>query len=235
MPFSAHGQGEDTREFCCIQIDGKWKIHECVNGAWRRVQTGMPEDATECSPFAEYDPEHDIWSMTFIAGGAQGNGEDFMRFALYRINDLDDPVIQRVLPADAGFIWKGILFHAGRTSGIDVEYRTRRRHIELKGVEYIYRLTHNADHPQELLVTGQNPDGSVFTWAIDPAQKTVDELSADGEPLYKPCVIFGEWYTAAKIGGFEERAIRKVETLTRKMLRWDECLEFSEEPRGDED
>lgn len=235
MPFSAHGTDEETREFCCLQIDGKWKIHEWRDGAWKRVQTGMPEDATECSPFAEYHPDTDRWSLTFIAGGAHGKGNDFMRFALYQINDIEDPYVQRVLNADAGFAWKGILFHAGRVSGIDIEYRTYRRHIDLKGTEYIYRLTQNADHPQELLVTGQMPDGNVFTWAIDMEQKTVDELTEDGEPLYKPCVIFGDWYTAKRLGGFEEREIRLVGHLRRRMLRWDDCLEFSEEQRGVED
>ncbi len=235
MPYVAHGEAKgDIRQLCCIRDDaGKWKIH-IFDGEWRRIPTGMPEDATECSPFAEYDPKTRKWSATFIAGGSLTD-RDKMRFALYRIPNLARPKAERILYADAGYYWKGLLFHGGRIGGIDIETERHRRHLELKGVEYLYRLTNNADDPAEILVTGQRPGGDVFTWAIDLRQRTVDDLQTEGQPLYKPCVIDGEWFTARRDGGFEERHIARVEKLDRMPQRWDDCIILTEEEPEEED
>ena len=233
MPYAAHGSGTGCRLFCCIRDDnGKWKIHT-FDGDWRRVKTGMPEDATECSPFGEYDPNTRKWSVTFIAGGSETQG--FMRFALYRIPDLAHPKTERIVNADAGYYWKDILFHAGRISGIDIEYGARRRHIDIPEAEYIYRLTNNADDPAELLVTGKRKDDSLFTLAINLRNQALDELEDgdSGEPLYKPCIIADEWFTAQRNGEFEERHIVRVRAR-RIPRRWEDIV-ITDERTEEED
>ena len=85
MPFAAPDphNGFAPRLFCCIMIGGKWKIHQFKNGAWVRINTGLPEDATECSPAAECIDG--VWHLTFVAGGAESS----RMFRLYHICDLD--------------------------------------------------------------------------------------------------------------------------------------------------
>ena len=111
MPFAAPDpqNGFRPRLFCCIMIGGKWKIHQFKNGTWVRINTGLPEDATECSPTAEY--LFGVWHLTFIAGGAEGN----RMFRLYHIADLDKGILPvAVCPADVGFLQKNKFVHATR-------------------------------------------------------------------------------------------------------------------------
>ena len=227
MPFIAHGAGRTTRRVCCLKVAGRWKVHAFANGGWSRVQTGMPEDTTECSPFVEYDPVAGKWRMTFIAGGSRTDA-DKMRFALYGIDDLDNLAAERIVGASAGYRWKGVVVHAGLTGGIDIEYRDGRRHIELDGPEYIYRIAPNADDPQDLLVTGQMPGGEIFTWALHLMRRTIDALTGGGQSLYKPCCCDGRWHTARRIGDFEERRIEEV-AVERTPLRWDKIVRMEDE------
>lgn len=56
MPFIAYGEAPyfEPKAFCCLMLNGKWKLHHFYNGKWERVNTGLPDDATECSPTAEW-------------------------------------------------------------------------------------------------------------------------------------------------------------------------------------
>lgn len=73
MPFVAHGAPPDymPKAFCCLKVGGKWKLHHYENGEWKRVYTGLPEDATECSPTAELVGGR--WRISFIAGGHESD------------------------------------------------------------------------------------------------------------------------------------------------------------------
>ena len=94
MPFVAYAPGDwrHGRQFCCIMVNGKWKVHQYKDGKWQRVNTGLPEDATECSPAAEY--LFGVWHLSFIAGGAEGD----RKFRLYHIADLDKGVLKKPFP-----------------------------------------------------------------------------------------------------------------------------------------
>ena len=84
MPFVAHGAPPDyaPKAFCCLKVGGKWKLHHNENGEWKRVYTGLPEDATECSPTAELVGGR--WRISFIAGGHESD----RRFYLYKIDGI---------------------------------------------------------------------------------------------------------------------------------------------------
>ena len=79
MPFAAFGGEGRPQEFCCINIGGLWKLHRRQDRKWRRIQTGLPDDATECGPTAEW--EDGMWKVSYIAGGWKGD----RRFRLYRM------------------------------------------------------------------------------------------------------------------------------------------------------
>jgi hypothetical protein len=63
MPFAAYDGNGSPQEFCCIQRDGLWKLHWLKGGKWKRIQTGLPDDATECGPTAEF--EDGMWKLSF--------------------------------------------------------------------------------------------------------------------------------------------------------------------------
>ena len=48
MPFAAPdpASGFSPREFCCMKVGGYWKIHQFRNGAWERVNTGLPDEVS---------------------------------------------------------------------------------------------------------------------------------------------------------------------------------------------
>ena len=55
MAFASIDWDYNLLQLCCIMVDGKWKIHYNVGNGWTRLFTGLPEDATECSPTAAFD------------------------------------------------------------------------------------------------------------------------------------------------------------------------------------
>lgn len=205
MPFAAPGAPPDfcPAEFCCIMVNGKWKLHRYLAGAWARIPTGLPEDATECSPCGFCDPANEKWSLSFIAGGSA----EQTQFYLYRIADLANPESAAVIAADAGFVWKEKIVYAGRRSCITVAEGTRRTTYTLTDEEYLYRVSPHVERPQELIVSGQKTDGTVFSRLLAPMRKTLRELSVDGEAAYKGIIWNGRCYYARRDGKFEERHI----------------------------
>ena len=152
MPFVAYAPGDwrHGRQFCCIMVNGKWKIHQYKDGSWQRVNTGLPEDATECSPTAEY--LFGVWHLTFIAGGAEGN----RMFRLYHIADLDSGVLPvTVCPADVGFLQKNRLVSASRHGPIVIEDVGKTYTVTIKDAEYLYRVSYDPHNPARLFISGQ--------------------------------------------------------------------------------
>ena len=56
MPFVAYGSSPEFKaeQFCCLQVGGKWKLHHFDGENWKRINTWLPNDSTECSPTAEF-------------------------------------------------------------------------------------------------------------------------------------------------------------------------------------
>ena len=167
MPFIAYGKAPyfEPKAFCCLMLNGKWKLHHFYNGKWERVNTGLPDDATECSPTAEW--KGDKWHLSFIAGGF---GDD-RRYYLYRIDDLDNPIAEKVCLADVGFIWKNQIVYATRGGELSISGVRGTKNFHFNDVEWLYRVSYNPENPHELLISGQKKGGYIFSWIFNPSKK----------------------------------------------------------------
>lgn len=215
MPFAAYDpENGGYRQFCCIMVNGKWKIHQFKNGRWQRVNTGLAEDATECSPAAEF--LFGSWHLTFIGGGAESD----RKFRLYHITDLDAGTLPvAVCPADVGFIQKNRLLHASRRGPIEIEDVGKSRKIIFTDAEWLYRVTYDPSHPNTLLISGKTFAGEIFSQSYDVVSGRLFSIEADGVPAYKATCVKGIYYYAQKIGtGFENRKIVKAERVRLRQL-----------------
>jgi hypothetical protein len=200
MPFVGADGEFKPHEFCCIPVDGKWKIHHRADGEWERVPTGLPDDATECGPVAEFD--EGMWKLSFIAGGYESD----RRFKLYRMYGLDSAP-GMIGFADVGFAWKNRIVSAGRRTAITIQDGEKTTTLSLEGVEYLYRISCDPQRPNRLLISGQYPGGEIFSWAYHPGLRNLYALLADEKPAYK-CALWGnDCFYAKRLGGFEERRI----------------------------
>lgn len=204
MPFATYDDGR-RREFGCVMIREKWKVHELVDGEWKRINTGLPEDATECSPFAWYDGVDGSFHLTFVAGASA--------FSVpFRLYELVNGEVREIVRASVGYQWKGTTVHGDGSNEFDAERDGERRHFTLKNVSYIYRLTHNAMNPRMMLASCKLENEEIHTYAIDMFTEDCSELMADGQPTYKPCLLDGTCAYAVKCGDdFEDREIRTTE------------------------
>lgn len=217
MPFIAHGKAPEfkPKAFCCLWINNRWKLHHLENGEWKRVNTGLPEDATECSPTAEYVDGK--WKISFIAGGFEAD----RRFYLYRIPDLDNPVSEKVVQADVGFIWKNKIVSAKRNGTIDIYEPRRPISLNLPTVEYLYRISYNPNNPQELLISGKLKTGELFSWICNTTAKYLQEICNGNEVAYKMAISKGKYYYARRNDCFEDRTIIEAENLQKRVLNFE--------------
>ena len=222
MPFTAPDpqNGFRPRLFCCIMIGGKWKIHQFKNGTWVRINTGLPEDATECSPAAECIDG--VWHLTFIAGGSEGNRQ----FRLYHICDLDAGVLPVILcPADAGFLQKNTLVHASRHGPVIIEKPGKVLKVAFNDAEYLYRIDFDPFCPSRLYISGQTFSGEIFSLIYLTGKNELYSLEADGVPAYKAAFWKEQCFYAQRNGtGFEDRRIVKAERIRRTRLNEKELV-----------
>ena len=221
MPFIAYGAYPDftPKAFCCIKVGGKWKLHH-YDGEWKRLETGLPEDATECSPTAEW--HNGNWRISFIAGGYEAD----RRFYLYQMRGLDG-VPERVSPADIGFVWKNRIVYGGRDGILYIAIGETMQKLTFANVEYLYRVSYNPDCPQELLISGQYKGGEIFSWALNPHAKSQCSLSVDGMPAYKAAFFKGRCFYAKRgENGFEDRRIEEAREVSKNALDFDSIVKI---------
>ena len=203
MPFVAQDEKGNPVEFCCIRVGIYWKLHWNNNGVWERIKTGLPEDAWECSPVAEYD--EGMWKVSFIAGGQEGA----RRFKLYRMYGIDsEPDV--ISEADVGFSFKNRIVAAGRSSSIEITSEYEHKQLNLHGVSYLYRISCDPFEPNNFLISGQFEDEKIFSWLYRPGIKELYSVIADGIPAYKCALWQHDCYYAMRLGGFEDRRIVKA-------------------------
>ena len=206
MPFAAFGGKGRPQEFCCINIGGLWKLHRRQGRKWRRIQTGLPDDATECGPTAEW--EDGMWKVSYIAGGWKGD----RRFRLYRMYGLDsEPMAQGF--ADIGCVRKDAVAMAGRRGPIVIRDSERIVTLAIPEAEYLYRLSYDPQRPNRLLVSGQMKGGEIFSWAYAPGMDELVAVTDNGTPAYKCALWDGQCFYAERLKGFEERRIVRAESL----------------------
>jgi len=222
MPFAALDGDGNPKQFCCIQNNGLWKLYHFTGRKWKRLKTGLPADATECGPTAEFGDG--MWKISFIAGGWQGD----RRFRLYRMYGFNtEPMVQGF--ADAGFVRKDHVVYAGRRGPITIIEPGRTVTLTLNGVEFLYRVSYDPFQPNRLLVSGQYANGSIFSWAYQPGMKILKNVIADGVPAYKCAFYEGDCYYAKREAGFEERHIVKAESRELHELPAEEHIIETEE------
>lgn len=222
MPFAAPDADGKPKRFCCIQNNGLWKLYHFTGTRWKRVKTGLPADATECAPTAEF--EDGIWKISFIAGGWQGD----RRFRLYRMYGLGGEAMAQGF-ADAGFVWKDHIVYAGRRGPVTIAEPGRKITLDLHNVEFLYRVSYNPFQPNQLLISGQLDGGEIFSWAYQPGMKILRDVIADGVPAYKCALYGGECFYAKREDGFEERHIVKAGTLEMPEIRAEQFITEAEE------
>ena len=219
MPFAAPdpANGFSPREFCCMKIGGVWKIHQFRDGAWERVNTGLPDDMTECGPVAE--SVDGVWHLTFIAGGSERS----RIFKLYHIGGLDEGSLPvAVTAASSGFIMKARLVYAPRSGPITVEEPGKTVRISFGDAEYLYRVSYDPFHPAHLLVSGQSYNGEIFSRLYDMVRGELFDLEADGDPAYKAAFWKGRCFYAKLVGAnFENRRIVPASVLRMRKLEAD--------------
>ena len=217
MPFVAHGNAPDfaPKAFCCLKVGGKWKLHHYGNGEWKRVYTGLPEDATECSPTAEL--VNGRWRISFIAGGHESD----RRFYLYKIDGIGN-VPERVVAADVGFIFKNRIVYGGRSGGLYIVNGEHMQKLTFPDVEYLYRVSYNPDNPSEWLISGQTKSGGIFSRVCNIFAGTLQSLCVNGKPAYKAALFNGRCFYAERGGnGFEDRRIVEAADFTRTDLEFE--------------
>ena len=222
MPFAAVRPDGQPEEFCCIEVNGLWKLYHFTGRKWKRVKTGLPADATECGPTAEF--EDGIWKISFIAGGWKGD----RRFRLYRMYGLDgEPMAQQF--ADAGFVQKDRVVYADRRGPLYIVEPGMTKILTFHGVEFLYRVSYDPFQPNRLLISGQYADGTIFSWAYQPGMKILRNVIADGVPAYK-CAFFRECYDAKREAGFEERRIVLASDVRLVDLNAEQFITETEQP-----
>lgn len=206
MPFAAPDANGNPKEFCCIQNGGLWKIYHFTGQKWKRVKTGLPADATECSPTAEF--EDGIWKISFVAGGWKTD----RRFRLYRMYGLhSQPMIQTF--ADVGFVRKDQVCFGSRRGPVIIREAGRTVTLNFQNVAYLYRVSYDPFQPNRLLISGEYPGGEIFSWTYQPGMKLLKAVFADGVAAYKCAMYDGTCCYAGRTDGFEDRRIRKAQTL----------------------
>ena len=227
MPFAAPdpAHGFAPRQFCCMKVGGCWKIHQFRNGSWERVNTGLPDDMTECGPTAE--SVDGVWHLTFIAGGSERSRV----FKLYHLGGLDEGSLPvAVTAASNGFIMKSRLVYAPRSSPITVEEPGKTMRMSFGDAEYLYRVSYDPFHPSRLLVSGQSFNGDIFSRLYDMVRGDLYELEADGEPAYKAALWKDRCFYAKRIGtNFEDRRIVAANLLRKRRLDVDIYLTIETE------
>ena len=221
MPFAAVRPDGGAEEFCCIPVSGLWKLYHFTGKKWKRIRTGLPEDATECAPCADF--EDGIWKISFIAGGWKGD----RRFRLYRMYGLHGEVMAQQF-ADVGFVHKNCVAYASRRGPLFLVEPCRRIILTFHGVEFLYRVSYDPFEPNRLLISGQYPGGEIFSWSYKPGLHQLHEIIADGVPAYK-CAFFHDCYYAKRVAGFEERKIISASDVNLSPLPAEHFITETEE------
>lgn len=209
MPFIQFDENLQPKMFCCLQVNGIWKIHYFNGKRFVRLYTGLPEDAVQCSPAAEF--ADGIWKITFIAGGSS----KIPIFYLYRKYGFQPQSAIPIMPAEVGFAWKDQTTIASKNSSIYQFENGVTTQIQLQNVEYLYRITYNPNNPRQLIISGQEFNQKIFSIVYTPQSNQMFRIYDGNKVCYKACFWYNDCYYAEKkdADGFEDRKIVKAENF----------------------
>lgn len=204
MPFITYDKLGQAVYFFCKQQYGFWKIFYSMDGVnVHRLETGLPDDAVECSPFAEW--EDNTWKISFVAGGSEAERQ----FYLYKMIGLDGEP-KKLEKADFGFYSEPRKVYGLRSNTFIIDDNGTETKYEIPEAEYIYRISYIPEDFNQLLITGQTADDAdLFTWIYNLADKSIHAVIADGVPAYKCCFFKRRCFYAQKndLDGFEDRHV----------------------------
>lgn len=213
MPFAAPDQNGMPFELCCRPVNGVWKLH-CFDGTeWKRIQTGRPEQETECAPTAEWSDGE--WNLTFIAGSTPETPRNY----LYRMRGIKGTA-ERIAPADVGYCRENWTVSGQKRGPLHIFNGQWTKTLEIAGMQYLYRVSYDPGNPSMMLLSGQRFDGSVFTWGYDLIHPQLLNLTtSDGKPVYKCALWKNQLFYAEKTGSdFESREIRRADAWSAEPI-----------------
>lgn len=135
---------------------------------------------------------------------------------------MENPISEKVLQADVGFIWKNKIVSAKRNSEIIINDSKQSTSLRLPNVQWLYRISYNPDIPQELLISGQLNTGELFSWICNTTAKYLQEICNGNEVAYKMAISKGKYYYARRNDCFEDRTIIEAENLQKRVLNFEE-------------
>lgn len=198
MPFlTIDENGEYVLFFCSGRIDEAdsktfkrlWKLW-CITGSrmWQ-IETGLPDNITECSPTAWYDGEN--WNISFIAG------DEILghRSQLYQMKGKTLDTLGLAISiefTDCGFVAKSRRVHGSVLNLIHIYDRNQGKFdLELPGA-WIGRISYQADKLDRILIGGQwQMERYSFTLEYDLFSGKQSFLLCDNKPAYKPTIYGG--------------------------------------------
>jgi hypothetical protein len=210
MPFLMYdNKGQRTLFFSQTEESSPehWKLFYSVNdGEPIRLNTGLPESGTECSPTAWNDKTG--WHLSFIAIDETGI------YRLYRmdgqtLDTLSQPVSLRI--ARSGFVYQDRIAVGEIQDVIHVHDTNGDHKIEIPGA-FLYRISYRADEPDKILISGdwigENEDP--FTIEYDLVDDSQRYIECEGRGAYK-CTIYGDEILYAEKTGkkFEHRQLKR--------------------------
>lgn len=205
MPYLLPGSDEALLFFCLRNSNGAWRLHKAGRDGMERVETALPEAWNECCPVAVR--EDGALRLTFVAGPAAAGAE---RNCLMSMPDASAGYPPDKLElADVGFARQAWRVYAGRRGPLRLERGRDAWRLEIKGLDYLYRVCPDAWEPARLLITA-SIEGRDRSLAYSLLDGSMTEYSFNGESLYKFCSAgaAGWLYAQRGEGDFEDRDIR---------------------------
>lgn len=216
MPF-LNSNAIGVSRFLCARASSNtaWKIHAERDGLFR-IQTGVPDDVTECAP-TFYD-DNDRIRVSFIAGASQ-NLPAYRAYRLYCGILADNWTLADVRPIEttaAGFVSAvGVAYIRQHQDRMRVHLRTPDALAIIEAAGRVYRVSYAPDHPRRLLLSGAvNKAEYSIEYDIDTDQQQA--VICDGGPAYKFATLGDVVQYARRVGpGFEDREIVTAQTVER--------------------
>jgi hypothetical protein len=187
-----------------------WKLNYC---SWndrrpRRLDTGLPPEAVECS--AAFYRKNRACFVSFIAGVPDRHR---LRYHLYSmsgpsLNRMSSAVLVVEEPTRLGFVSPRFICVGSGRRLVLTDRASRERFALEFPVEKMLRATFCPDHLNRLLISGADDDGRLHTLLYDVDCETLHEVRAPG-PVYKAS-LFGDRIVFAEKSalGFENRELR---------------------------
>ena len=141
MPFIYQYNNVDVG-MCCLKVNNVWKIFHTFNGTLERLDTGLSDNETECSPNFFITDNNEI-VFSFIGG----NSGDNPRYYLYRKYGLTGRV-ERVTETQIGYCLKDMVVKSvNDRKTLNIKSDTYEETISFEGVRQIYRAIYNSVFP----------------------------------------------------------------------------------------